>query len=124
MEGAIEAGERGLAARVDAATRDERVEADLQLVGREGLDDAVVGARQQQPGHVLGRRREGEQRGLAQPSPQRADRARARGGVEHDGIGAPVGDQASGLQRIGRVDDLVAAADQLSDEGPQLGVAA
>ena len=105
VEGAIEAGERGLAARVDAAAGDERVEADLQLVGAERLDHAVVCARQQQSGHVLGRGREGQQRRLAQPPPQGGDRAGAGGRVEHDGVGAPLGDQARGLQRVGRVDD-------------------
>ena len=45
------------------------------------------------------------------------------GGVEHDGVGAAVGDQARGLQRVDRVDDVVAAADELSDVGPELGVA-
>ena len=123
VEGAVEAGERGLAARVDAAAGDERVQAHLQLVGAERLDHAVVGPRQQQPGDVVGRGREGEQRHLAQPPAQRGDRARAGGGVEHDGVGAPLGDQARGLQRVGRVHDVVAAVDELADVGAELGVA-
>ena len=123
VEGAVEAGERGLAARVGAAAGDERVEADLQLVGAERLDHAVVRAGQQQPGDVVGRGREREQRHLAQPPAQRGDRAGAGGGVEHDGVGAAVGDQARGLQRVGRVDDVVAAGDELADVGAELGVA-
>ena len=123
MEGAVEAGERGLAARVDAAAGDERVEADLQLVGAERLDDAVVRARQQQAGHVVGRGRERQQRHLAEAPAQRGDRAGAGRGVEDDGVGAAVGDQARGLQRVDRVDDVVAAADELADVGPELGVA-
>ena len=63
VEGAIEARERGLAARVDAAAGDERVEADLELVGAERLDHAVVGSGQQQAGHVVARRREGHAAG-------------------------------------------------------------
>ena len=77
VEGAVEAGEGGLAAGVDAAAGDERVEADLQLVGAERLDDAVVRARQQQAGHVVGRGRERQQRHLAEAPAQRGDRARA-----------------------------------------------
>ena len=57
VEGAVQAGERGLAARVGAAAGDQRVQADLQLVGAERLDHAVVRPGQQQPGHVVGRGR-------------------------------------------------------------------
>ncbi len=123
VEGAVEAGEGGLATGVDAAAGHERVEADLELVGAERLDHAVVRARQQQTGHVVGRRRERQQRHLAEAPAQGGDRARAGGRVEHDGVGAAIGDQAGGLQRVERVHDVVAQADELADVGPELGVA-
>jgi hypothetical protein len=101
VEGAVEPREGRLAARV-RGTGDEKRRADLQLVGRERLDDAVVRAHQQRAGNVVARRREGRQRA----SPSRRRRAAitlAGGGVSTTASGRQWA-ITRGLERVDRVE--------------------
>ena len=123
MEGTVEAGQRGLAARVDAAAGDEGVEADLQLVGAERLDHAVVRPRQQESGHVVGRGREREQRHLAQPPPQRRDRARAPAAASRTtASGRPSAIKRAASSALVACTTSYRQVDQLADVGAELGV--